>query len=284
MSAIHSCRSVLQTVCILTLLALVAGCIAEDKKDDNPTNSEGLEVNNTALALNGFWKGGLEQTDTIKALIYNGDVYALDADKGFFGTVESPNKEEVDFKLTAYSFSYEDTANFEFVADGTATVYTVNGLLASKTSLVGDYTTDASAFGSITLANDETYSNNSSLTALSGKWTNTDLELNITNLGRFLGFNKLTTKNCSFEGQFKIIDSNNSLLSIAINRRNCDGFNGDSNGFAAINADGKLEIYSKMGESLLFMTFSPPEKAAETPTTTPETPTTETPATETPAT
>lgn len=287
MSAIHSCRSVLQTVCILTLLALVAGCIAEDKKDDNPTNSEGQEVDSTALALNGFWNGGFEQTDTLRALIYNGDVYALDADKGFFGTVASPASEEVDFSITAYPFSYEDATNFEFVADGLATVYTINGLLASATTVVGDFETDAASFGALTVVNDGTYSNNSSLSALIGKWTTTALELNITSRGRFHGVNNGTDKNCSFEGQIDLINASNSILAITMNRRNCDDFNGDSTGFVAINGEGELELYSKMGSSLLFMKFTAPTASGETTTpdtTTPETPTTETPATETPAT
>ena len=287
MSAIHSCRSVLQTVCILTLLALVAGCIAEDKKDNIPTNSEGQEVDSTALALNGFWNGGFEQTDTLRALIYNGDVYALDADKGFFGTVESPASEEVDFSITAYPFSYEDATNFEFVADGLATVYTINGLLASATTVVGDFETDAASFGSLTVVNDGTYSNNSSLSSLIGKWTTTALELNITSRGRFHGVNNGTDKNCSFEGQIDLINASNSILAITMNRRNCDDFNGDSTGFVAINGEGELELYSKMGSSLLFMKFTAPTASGETTTpdtTTPETPTTDTPATETPAT
>lgn len=275
MSVVHSLKS----ISILILIILVSACIAEDKEDKNPTNSAGDTVDNTALALNGFWNGGFEQTDTLRLLIFNGDVYALDADKGFFGTVESPTDEEVDFKITSYPLSYTDAPNFEFVADGAATAYTINGLLASTTTIVGDFETDTSAFGSLSLTNDGTFSNNSSLTSLVGKWTTTDLEMNITTRGRFHGVNNGTGKNCSYEGQFSIINPSESLLSFTMNRRNCDDFNGDSEGFAAINTDGKLELYSKMGTALLFMSFTAPsttttsggDTATETPATDEET-------------
>jgi len=255
-------------------LALITGCIGEDKDDDQPapTNSDGDVVDNTSLTLNGFWNGGFEQAETLRMLIFNGDVYGLDEDKAFFGTVESPSEEEVDFTLTSYPFSYDDAANFEFVADGVATVYTINGLLATNTSLVGDFETDASEFGALMLANDSTYSTNSSLTSLIGKWTTTDLEMNITSRGRFHGVNNGTDKDCSFEGQIDLINSANSLLAITLNRRNCDDFNGDSSGFVAINVDGELELYSRMGSALLFMKFTAPAASGGA------TPDTETPA------
>jgi hypothetical protein len=267
----------IKTLLLVFLFTLITGCIGEDEKDENPTNSDGESVDDTSLALNGFWNGGFEQTDTLRILIFNGDVYGLDGDKAFFGTVTSPDSEEVDFSVTAYPFSYEDSANNEFVADGAATIYTINGLLASATSIVGDYETDAAEFGAITISNDGIYPNNSSLAALAGRWSSTDLELNITSRGRFHGVNNATGKNCSYEGQFELINSANVLLSITMNRRNCDDFNGDSVGFAAINTDGELEIYSKKGSSLLFMKFSAPTATGGTTTPDVETPTEETP-------
>ncbi|MBL4571478.1 MAG: hypothetical protein JKY86_00165 [Gammaproteobacteria bacterium] len=283
MSVIYSYRNYLQTLCILLTLALLTACMAEDKDDDpapTPTNSEGEPVDNTALSLNGFWNGGFEQTDTLRVLIFNGDVYGLDEDKAFFGTVESPAEEEVDFSVIAYPFSYEDATNFEFVADGAATAYTINGLLATTTTIVGDFETDAAEFGALALTNDLTFSNNSSLTSLIGKWTTTDLEMNITSRGRFHGVNNGTDKDCSFEGQINLINAGDSLLALTLNRRNCDDFNGDSTGFVAINGDGELELYSKMGSSLLFMKFTAPTATGGTAD--PETPTEEDPTTEEP--
>lgn len=266
----------IQRFFLFSSLLLLTACLPEEKEDTNPTNSEGVEVDDTSLALNGFWNGGFDQTETLRMLIYNGNVYGLDADKAFFGTLDSPTVEEVDFALTAFPFAYEDSPNNEFVADGNTTSYTINGLLATNTTVVGDFATDGGVFGALTITNDGTFSNNSSLTSLAGKWTTTDLELNITSRGRFHGVNNGATKDCSFEGQFSLLTVGDALMALTINRRNCDDFNGDATGFAAINADGELEIYSKMGSSLLFMTFTAPTSSVGTTTPDTETPEVET--------
>jgi hypothetical protein len=267
---IYSCRNYLKIVFIFFFLALITSCIAENEDDKNPINSMGQEVDDTSLDLNGFWNGGFDQTETLRILIYNGDVYGLDGDKAFFGTVESPTIEEVDFSISAYTFSYEDVSNLEFVADGAATAYRIEGLLANTRLLVGSFETDSSEFGSLTLTNDTSFSNNSSLTSLVGKWTTPDLEIYITRLGNFFGVNNGAGKKCSFEGQIDLINASESLLALTLNRRDCDDFNGDATGFVAINGEGALELYSKMGSSLLFMTFAAPTSAGNS--TTPETP------------
>jgi len=271
-AALSSYLTTLRLSILASSLLLLSACLPEEKEDLNPTNSDGVEIDDTSLALNGFWNGGLDQTETLRMLIYNGDVYGLDADKAFFGTLESPTIEEVDFTLTAFPFSYQDSANNEYVADGNTTSYTVNGLLATNITIVGDFSTDGGLFGSITITNDGTFSNNSSLTSLAGKWTTANLELNITSRGRFHGVNNGATKDCSFEGQFSLLNVGDALMALTMNRRNCDDFNGDATGFAAINGDGELEIYSKMGSSLLFMSFTAP--AASGSTTVPDTDTT----------
>jgi hypothetical protein len=70
---------------------------------------------------------------------------------------------------------------------------------------VGNFETDASEFGALTLINDATFSNNSSLISLEGKWTTPDLEMKITRRRRLLGFNNGTDKDCSFKGQINLI-------------------------------------------------------------------------------
>lgn len=253
MSPIYFYRKYLKTLCVLLALALTVGCLPKEKDDDNDMST-----------LNGFWDGGFEQTETLRILIYNGDVYGLDEDKAIFGSVTGPKNEEIDLSLTAYPFAYEDAANFEFVSDRTSTTYSVNGLLATTFLIVGDYETSSREYGALELTNDETYNSRSSLESLAGKWTTTDLELNITSSGRFLGVNNGTDKNCSFKGTIDLINSEHSLMSLNLTRKNCDDFNGDSAGFVAINAEGELELYSKMANKLLFMTFQPPAATNET--------------------
>lgn len=269
-----------QTLFLVAPLMLLSACLPEDKEDTKPINSEGENVNDTILSLNGFWDGGFQQTETLRVLIYNGAVYGLDEDKAFYGSVYSSktvDDGEVDFTFTSYPFAYTDDVNFEYVSARTPTNYSVEGLLATETLVVGDYETSNNEYGSLELINDKTYNSPSFLNLLVGEWTTNDLRLNINKNGRFHGVNNTEANNCAFEGFINILDASKSIFSLELNRRNCDDFNGDSTGYAAINADGELEFYSKMGSSLLFMTFTAP--ATSNNTTAPEE---ETPAEETP--
>lgn len=236
---------------------LLSACLPEEKEDDDVTET-------SISALNGFWNGGFEQTETLRVLIYNNNIYGLDADQALFGSVKSPASEELEITLTAYPFAYQDSVNFEYISDRNSTNYSINGLLANETLIVGDYETSNREYGSLQLTNDLSFNSPSSLSSLTGEWTTADIQLNITQNGKFLGVNNGVENDCSFEGEIKLINASQSLLSLTINRKNCDGFNGNSTGYAAINADGELEFYSKMGSSLLFMTFTAPASSNNT--------------------
>jgi hypothetical protein len=271
-SLIYSYRNYLKTLYVLLFLALITGCIAEDKKDENPTNSEGETVDNTALALNGFWNGGFDQTETLRVLIFNGDVYGLDEDKAFFGTVESPSHEILEFDLVSYPLATNDPINNEFIADGSATQYLADSaLLVNARQIVGTFSIGTVGTPSdVFLENDETFPNNQSVASLTkGKWTTSAYSMFISISGNFDVSSSDVTKRCVFVGNFVNINTSNSLMAINIRREGCVEFNGESSGFAAINTEGELEIYSKMGSSLLFMTFTAPVSAGNT--TTPET-------------
>lgn len=252
-----SVKKATQALFLVAPLMLLSACLPEEKEDDDVTET-------SISALNGFWNGGFEQTETLRVLIYNNNIYGLDADQALFGSVKSPASEELEITLTAYPFAYQDSVNFEYISDRNSTNYSINGLLANETLIVGDYETSNREYGSLQLTNDLSFNSPSSLSSLTGEWTTADIQLNITQNGKFLGVNNGVENDCSFEGEIKLINASQSLLSLTINRKNCDGFNGNSTGYAAINADGELEFYSKMGSSLLFMTFTAPASSNNT--------------------
>jgi hypothetical protein len=270
-SLIYSCINHLKIVLVLFFLVLITGCIAEDKEDKNPINSVGEEVDDTSLELNGFWNGGFDGAESLRVLINNGDLYGLDTSttdaKAFFGTIESPSNEILKFDLLSYPLAMNDPVNKEFIADGSATQYIADSaLLVNSKQIVGTFSIgNIGTPSDILLENDETFSNNQSVASLAkGQWTTSVYSMFISVNGNFVVSSSDETKRCNFTGNFSNINTSNSLLAININREGCVEFNGDSLGFAAINAEGELEIYSKMGSSLLFMTFTAPASSGNT--------------------
>jgi len=257
-----------QYLCVAASLVLLSACLPEEKEDKNPINSSGIEVDNASLALNGFWNGGFNQGDKLKLLIFNGDVYGLDEDEAFFGTVASSSA-TFNFDLLAYPLSHEDSVNNEYVADGIAVTYTIDdGRLFNygQLEIAASFDTNNGLLGELNVINDASYSKNSSLSSLVGLWTTADYQLRIDGQGNYI-IQDTTDSGCVSNGKINLIDSNNSLMALIITRKKCDDFNGSATGFAAINTDGELEFYSKMSSSLLFMTFMPPATAGivETP-------------------
>lgn len=244
----------------LSIFGLLVGCLPEeDKKKDSVKNDAGDTVSSEELKLNGFWAGEFDQAGKVRALIYNGNIYALDEDKSFSGTVKNPQDDDLSISLNSYAFTDEDTNNNEYTSEGTATTYEIEGLLATTNSIVGTYQTSGGGFGNLTLAKEESWENNSSLTALVGKWTTTDLEMNITSKGQFLGFSKADGNNCSYNGKIELIDAAKILMKSTITRKNCSSANGEFDGYMAVTDDKELELYaSNSAGNLLFMRFSAP--------------------------
>ena len=248
----------------LSIFGLLVGCLPEDKKkDDSVKNDSGEVVSASELKLNGFWTGEFDQAGKLRALIYNGNLYALDEDKSFSGTIKNPQDDDLVISLKSYSFTDEDTNNNEYTSEGSATSYEVEGLLATTNSIVGTYQTSGGDFGNLTLAKEDSWENNSSLSALVGKWTTTDLEMNITSKGQFLGFSKADGNNCSYSGKIELIDAAKILMKSTITRKNCSSANGEFEGYMAVTDDKELELYaSNTAGNLLFMRFSAPAAEA----------------------
>jgi hypothetical protein len=91
---------------------LITGCIVEDKKDDNPINSVGKEVDDRLLGLNSFCNGGFDQTETLRVLIYNGDVYGIDADKAFLRPYNRQERKKLTSLLLLIPFHILAILNF----------------------------------------------------------------------------------------------------------------------------------------------------------------------------
>ena len=268
-----------QTLFLVAPLMLLSACLPEDKEDTKPISNEGGSVNNSTLSLNGFWDGGFNQDESLRVLIFNGNAYGINAEKAFYGTVTAESETDINLSLQGAAFSYEDSTNDEYVASGRALTYTIEASFFAYDDLeiAGSFDTNSTGpFGELNMVNDSTYTTPSSLNSLTGLWSTTNYQLKIDKLGNFI-IQDTSESGCYSKGTLKIIDSTKSLLKVTLNRKRCDDFNGDSTGYAAINADGQLEFYSKMGSSLLFMTFTAP--ATSNNTTAPEE---ETPAEETP--
>lgn len=252
---------------LLTALAafILTGCIAEEDKND-VTNEQGETVADTTVAMNGFWDGQFDQAGDLRVLIYNGNVYGLDENNGYYGTVLlNDDTSRATFALTAYTLTEADTTGNQYVADGPSEDYSLSGLLFSSTAdddtLVGDYEND-SLSGSFLLEDDGTWENNSDLDDLAGKWTATGYEFYIQPLSGKASYKGISTDGtgCTFEGEITLMNDKEALYELTLTeRKNCSGFNEtDATGYAAVNVDGNLEVYLRKNNDLLFMIFTAP--------------------------
>lgn len=253
---------------------LLVGCIAEEDKN-KITNEQGVTVSDPTLALNGLWDGQFDQAGSLRVLIYNGNVYALDESRGYYGTALLNNDNRTaTLALTSYALSQNDTAAKQYVADGLNQDYSLNGLLytvEASPQLVGDFE-NATATGSFVLTDDGTWPNNSALSLLAGKWTATGYEFYVEPLSSKASFKGISTDSsgCTFEGDITLQDKNFALYAVALReRKNCPAFNEtNASGYAVVNSDSELEVYLRKDTDLLFMTFTAPVSSTpvETPT------------------
>lgn len=239
----------------LVVCVLLIACGSDDKASEPKS-----------YALNGFWNGQLDQGEDMRMLVYNGEVFARDAQQGYYGNL-TYNDYDLEAKITlnAKLFTTADETSNEFISASTGPFYRLTGLyyqVETMPKLIGDYSSAVN--GSFKFENDGTWKSSSSLTSLSGKWQSNDAELYIqpnTNKSRY-EFRKITPatdiNGCTYNGEIILLNSSNSLYQVNLKeRKNCLGFNRAGQGYAAINAEGDLEFYLRSGGSLLFMTFQP---------------------------
>lgn len=265
----------------LGCVVLLAGCIAE--RDDEIVNEQGNSVGSATLSLNGFWDGEYDGAGNLRVLIYEGVVYAVDNANGYYGTLTfNTTDRTVPTNLTSYALNpLMNTAGSNRTADGTDAAYFWDVQLGSiggnNNALFGGYSIDGTNTGNVELTREGTWSDNSPLSKLTaaGKWTSTGYELVFSGTGSSVTFTGVATpgSGCIFRGNVTNLNPDNNLYRVVLTKQeSCPAFNeNNATGYAGFNADGDLEFYlrSNTGNSLYFMTFTPPATTT-TPTPTPD--------------
>lgn len=139
----------------LVVCVLLIACGSDDKASEPKS-----------YALNGFWNGQLDQGEDMRMLIYNGEVFARDAQQGYYGNL-TYNDYDLEAKITlnAKLFTTTDEMSNEFIAASAGPFYTLTGLyyqVEAMPKLIGDYSSTVN--GSFGFKNDGTWENSSSLT------------------------------------------------------------------------------------------------------------------------
>lgn len=264
----------------------LGGCIAEDDPE-TVVNEQGETVTDPTVALNGFWDGVLNEGATSEAnmrvLIYNGNLYAVDENSGYYGTTVLDDSDQMAvMALTSYALSAaSDTDAEQYIANGSEHEVDFDVQLASisssNDSLFGGFSIDGTASGNVELTRDGTWRNNAPLSklTLTGKWTATGYEMVMSSSAAGVSFTGVTTDDsgCQFTGSISTLDTDYNLYRVSMTERSsCPDFNENSaSGYAGFNTDGELEFYLRKDPDLLFMTFAPPADSTDTTDTTTDT-------------
>lgn len=266
------------TTCLLT------GCLAEDKKDAAtvPVNNEqGQLVTTPTVSLNGFWDGGFDQQ--MRALFYQGNVYALDNDRGYYGTVNIDENGSVTADWQAFTINMAASSVDEkiLIADASISTYEWDALLTNLNEIdnliSGVYYVNGSLQGNVELIRAGDWKRTLTLAqlALGNKWIAPNQELTfrrVDDVVNFIGIS-LSTPGCNVRGQVSIPAKQQNLYRItSVKRAGCAALNSDDlTGYAGFNAEGDLAFYLRNSSNeLLFMTFTPPALPEPTPEPDPE--------------
>ena len=265
------------------VLALgLAGCISESDELD-PVNDQGERVSGATSSLNGFWDGGLNQTEDLRVLVYNGNVYARNTSDGFYGSVSVNNdlrRISMDLVSLGLNTASSDT-DMQWIADGANNDYQLDLQLysqdASNDSAQGTAEINTTDAALVLLQRDGTWDEDALLTKLekSGTWQSGSYQMVTSKATGGVSFqvNSTTTPTCSFNGLLKQLDVRFNLYAVDMSaRKNCPAFNDEpASGYAGFNADGNLEFYlrSNNTSSLLFFSFPQPAGATPPPDTEP---------------
>lgn len=257
---------------LAVVLALgLAGCISESDELD-PVNDQGERVSDETSSLNGFWDGGLNQTEDLRVLVYNGNVYARNTSDGFYGSVlVNDDLRRVSMDLGALGLNAASSdADAQWVADGVDNLYALDlqiyTLTVTNDAMQGTAEINGGDTSLVLLQRDGTWDEDAPLNKLvkSGTWLSGSYQMVTSSATGGVSFqvNSTTSPTCSFNGLLKQLDVRFNLYAVDMSARNsCPAFNDESaSGYAGFNTDGDLEFYLRSNDtsSLLFFTFTPP--------------------------
>jgi len=267
----------LRALIFILLPLFTAGCLPEEKTDDI-VNDQGQTVADPTLRLNGLWNGEVDQAGALRALIYNGNVFAFDESIAYYGTIAlDSSTDTATLTMDGFGYTTSETDANQYVAGGSSESYIFTGLVfptaKEDDTIVGEYEADTTA-GGFTLGNDGTWDVNSSLSALKGKWTATNYELYLTEVNGVLSFREVsvaaTPTGCTSYGTITLINKEQNLYGVQLTeRKNCAGFNvTNAPGYATVDSFGDLEFFIRKDDELLYTRYSASSASATTDTTT----------------
>ncbi|MBE0483014.1 MAG: hypothetical protein IBX52_05880 [Bacterioplanes sp.] len=270
--------------CAIATVCLLGGCLADDKKDvvTAPINNEqGQVITLPTVSLNGFWDGGFDQQ--MRALFYQGNVYAYDDNRGYYGTVAVNSDGQVAAEWQAYTINVgaSNVAEKTLIADTSTSTYEWDALLSNLRSidnlLIGVYSVNGIIQGNVEFLRESGWRRTLTLSqlALGDKWLAQNQELTFRLVGDVVNFRGISLSNpgCNIQGQVSIPAQQQNLYRItSVKREGCAALNSDDlTGYAGFNAEGDLEFYLRNSSNeLLFMTFTPPAMPEPTPDPAPE--------------
>lgn len=256
----------LRALILILLPTFITGCLPEEESDDI-VNDQGNTVSNPTLRLNGLWNGQFDQAGVLRALIYNGTVFAFGENAGYYGTADLDERTATaGIRLSASGFTNIDAAANQFMTGGSSEEYVLSGLLYptqnTDDTVVGDYQNNTS-FGGFAFQNDGTWNTSARLARLKGKWITPGYELYLTAVSDELSFREISlatpATGCTTRGSVRLIDEKINLYSIRlVERKNCPGFNVEAAfGYTTIDANGELELFLKKDDQLFYARYAP---------------------------
>lgn len=284
--------------CLILSFILLSACIdlEDDAPGDTPVSTtpdnDNTPATSSVSALNGIYTADITETQdagtsstttTARVLIYEGAVFGLREDKAFYGVVTAGSLTPWLLTLEFYDFALASADDKEYAASDNNDNFTVNALI-NATGIQGTYESTNTITGRISLVNRNDYDDGSAIADLAGSWNTSATLANTLDVSsdgmHFTATEVITSQdNCSFYGEFQLINSQFNLFAVKLTRPNdCSQFSFldnsgvivDVSGFAVINPDGELEMYFWHNNELLFLTYT---KVASAGATTPETPT-----------